>query len=389
MAEDLEKLWSKLSFTEEEDEGIELGSNCTNAARAVGRNCLVMKICTSRCVSLDALRKNMRMLWKPSGGVQISEIENELFLAEFGEDCHEGWAEKSRLDEGSLQYGAWLRGDTWRRNGWISTLVGTGRENGPKKKVTGECSEKLTNRSWLTVTDDGSSKDQVQVTSGMESNTSLGVEAMSEKLKGVEEVFHELGKVDRETRKVEEKATCSCEMSLGTEITQTVAGASMQWEGSKSQMGEPKFVKDLAPNFSQTQRNLMTTAFEETLQKIDEEIGLNTEKEEREDLVSIPESTTAPFEILVARNATSHINPTQLVKPEGKAQPIGSILLSDSVESPPEKKKGKSTGSKPKEQGTWIGQGSGNGFMVAKVPFGAGTSHFRFSIRSLPFMDVL
>ena len=85
MAKDLEKLWSKLSFTEEEDEGIELGNNCTKAVRAVGRNCVVMKVLTSRCVSLDMLRKNMRMLWKPNRGVQISEIENELFLVEFGD----------------------------------------------------------------------------------------------------------------------------------------------------------------------------------------------------------------------------------------------------------------------------------------------------------------
>jgi len=27
----------------------------------------------------------MRMLWKPTRGVQISEIENELFLVEFGD----------------------------------------------------------------------------------------------------------------------------------------------------------------------------------------------------------------------------------------------------------------------------------------------------------------
>lgn len=62
MAIELEKMWSKLSFTEEEDEGIELGSNCTKAARAIGRNCVVMKVLTSSSVSLDALRTNMRML---------------------------------------------------------------------------------------------------------------------------------------------------------------------------------------------------------------------------------------------------------------------------------------------------------------------------------------
>lgn len=85
MAEELEKKWSKLSLTEEEDKGIELGSNCTKVARAVGRNCVVMKVLTSRSVSMDALRKNMRMLWKPNIGVQISEIKNDLFLVEFGD----------------------------------------------------------------------------------------------------------------------------------------------------------------------------------------------------------------------------------------------------------------------------------------------------------------
>nr|POE57401.1 hypothetical protein CFP56_06001 [Quercus suber] len=84
MAEELEKMWSKLSFTEAEDEDISLGSNCTKAARAIGRNCVVMKVHITRSVSLDALRKNMRMLWKTNKGVQISEIEDDLFLVEFG-----------------------------------------------------------------------------------------------------------------------------------------------------------------------------------------------------------------------------------------------------------------------------------------------------------------
>lgn len=62
-----------------------MGSNYTKAAKAVGRYCIVMKVLTSRSVSLDELRKNMRMLWKPNKGVQISELENDLFLVEFGD----------------------------------------------------------------------------------------------------------------------------------------------------------------------------------------------------------------------------------------------------------------------------------------------------------------
>lgn len=85
MAEELKKLWNKLSFTEEEDEDIVLGSSYTRTARKVGKNCAVIKILAHRSISLEALRKNMRMLWMPNKGVQISEIEEDLFLVEFND----------------------------------------------------------------------------------------------------------------------------------------------------------------------------------------------------------------------------------------------------------------------------------------------------------------
>ena len=87
MVEELERLWSKLSFTKEEDEGIELDFNCTKAAREIGKNCVIMKILAHKSISIDvnALRKNMRMLWKPNKGVQIFEVDEDLFLEEFGD----------------------------------------------------------------------------------------------------------------------------------------------------------------------------------------------------------------------------------------------------------------------------------------------------------------
>ena len=85
MAEELEAMWSKLSFTEEEGEGIKLGSNSTKAAKEVGKNCAIMKILTLKCISLDTLRKNLRMLWKTNKWVNISELEANLFLVEFGD----------------------------------------------------------------------------------------------------------------------------------------------------------------------------------------------------------------------------------------------------------------------------------------------------------------
>ena len=84
MAEELEVFWKKLSFTEEEDEGIEIDSNTTKTTKEVGKNCVMMKIMSHKSINLDALRKNMRMLWKPNKGVQIFEVDEDLFLVEFG-----------------------------------------------------------------------------------------------------------------------------------------------------------------------------------------------------------------------------------------------------------------------------------------------------------------
>lgn len=94
MVEELEELWKKLSFTEEEDEDIELGSRSTKAAKERGQNYAVLKVLSHRSISLDSLRKNMRMLWKLNKGVQISEIEEDLFMVEFGD----GWDKKKFLD---------------------------------------------------------------------------------------------------------------------------------------------------------------------------------------------------------------------------------------------------------------------------------------------------
>ena len=86
MADELEAFWKKLSLTKEEDEQVVLGSNSTKAARELGRRCLVMKVLTRRSISLDAIRKNLRMVWKPNKSVQISKLEDELFMVEFGDE---------------------------------------------------------------------------------------------------------------------------------------------------------------------------------------------------------------------------------------------------------------------------------------------------------------
>ena len=85
MAEELEELWKKLSFTEVEDESISLGSSTTEAARKIRKNCLVMKVLSHKSINIDALRKNLRMIWKPQKSIQINEVEDELYLVDFGD----------------------------------------------------------------------------------------------------------------------------------------------------------------------------------------------------------------------------------------------------------------------------------------------------------------
>ena len=79
MAEELEFLWHKLKVTEEEEESVNLGRECSKAANERGKNCLVMKVLSRRGVILDALRKNVRMLWKPNKSIRILVIEEEMF----------------------------------------------------------------------------------------------------------------------------------------------------------------------------------------------------------------------------------------------------------------------------------------------------------------------
>ena len=86
MAEELELLWQKLTVTNEEEVSVNLGRECTRATKERGKNCLVMKVLSHRGIMLDALRKNIRMLWKPNKSIQISVIEEEMYLVEFDDE---------------------------------------------------------------------------------------------------------------------------------------------------------------------------------------------------------------------------------------------------------------------------------------------------------------
>nr|POE83665.1 hypothetical protein CFP56_06749 [Quercus suber] len=169
MTEELEELWKKLTFTEEEGAGIVLDNSSTRAAKEVGKFCVVMKILTQRSINLETVRKNIRMLWKPNKGVKISEIDEDLFLCRIKET---GWAIGSslglvldvdvpefgvqwskclrvrvpidatkRLVRGkkiTIKGGAWLRGDPLQRGGYEMAKSGFRSEaEGNSEKTEG------------------------------------------------------------------------------------------------------------------------------------------------------------------------------------------------------------------------------------------------------------
>ena len=86
MAEELELLWQKLTVTDKEEVSVNLGRECTRATKERGKNYLVMKVLSRRGIMLDALRKNIRMLWKPNKSIQILVIEEEMYLVEFDDE---------------------------------------------------------------------------------------------------------------------------------------------------------------------------------------------------------------------------------------------------------------------------------------------------------------
>ncbi|KAL0010830.1 hypothetical protein SO802_005938 [Lithocarpus litseifolius] len=78
MAEELEELWKKLTFTEAKDEGIELGSNSTRAAKEIGKNCMVMKDFEGKLVP-----KEIKLKWVPFW-VQIFNLPLKCMTRESG-----------------------------------------------------------------------------------------------------------------------------------------------------------------------------------------------------------------------------------------------------------------------------------------------------------------
>ena len=41
------------------------------------------EVLSHNSINIDALRKNLRMIWKPQKSIQINEVKDELYIVEF------------------------------------------------------------------------------------------------------------------------------------------------------------------------------------------------------------------------------------------------------------------------------------------------------------------
>nr|POE46403.1 hypothetical protein CFP56_56726 [Quercus suber] len=345
MAEELERLWTKLSFTEEEDEGIELDSSCTKAAREIGKNCVIMKILAHKSISIDALRKNMRMLWKPNKGVQISEVGEDLFLVEFGDDrdkkkvldmCPWSFEKQSvlfqefdeKLTPKEIDIRPWQDLNKSGRGRGATTAIDrwdTGLEPEKRKATLGP-----------NVPSEGVGGAHVSSQPGMEVNPlTRQNEKAGEAEKGSEDL-HQNGKVNGLVEKQVKKSMGSEREASVQSKDQAEVTEVMPWEKSPD--------------------------FEETLKKIDEELGFKpAAKDAGHILTNKSESPTSNLvrDLKASTDITHAVSPkekahlrepiTHVVKRKEKTHLIEPIILSVSTDSTQVESKCKVLVSKPKE----------------------------------------
>ncbi|KAK7844675.1 uncharacterized protein CFP56_010616 [Quercus suber] len=85
-------------------------------------------------------------------------------------DCPEGWAEKSKLEESNKQYGAWLRGDPWRKNGWDLAQGGSGKGFVARSTPAGDFLKKQSELTGMEDTGEGKEGDHVQLIPNIKQN---------------------------------------------------------------------------------------------------------------------------------------------------------------------------------------------------------------------------
>jgi hypothetical protein len=95
MAEELAKLYGKISLTETEKIGIQVDEGDVAEAREVVGKCLVGKLWTEKKVNRKAFKNVMTSVWRLEGRIKYKDLRDNIWLFEFTDE-----AEKRRILEG-------------------------------------------------------------------------------------------------------------------------------------------------------------------------------------------------------------------------------------------------------------------------------------------------
>ncbi|XWS61009.1 hypothetical protein CRYUN_Cryun07bG0088500 [Craigia yunnanensis] len=86
MIDELENLWGKLSFTEEEFTEVVIEKDWLEEAKEAGKNFLIGKLLLNKRVNVKAMKNVLCNVWKVLLGMSIKEVGNRLFVFHFQDD---------------------------------------------------------------------------------------------------------------------------------------------------------------------------------------------------------------------------------------------------------------------------------------------------------------
>jgi hypothetical protein len=86
MADEIERLCSKVSLTEGEKEGIQVLEGEIVEGREIGERCLVGKLWSGKRVNREAFQTQLSRIWRLVGTVVFKDLQDNLWLFEFTEE---------------------------------------------------------------------------------------------------------------------------------------------------------------------------------------------------------------------------------------------------------------------------------------------------------------
>ena len=132
-------------------------------------------------------------------------------------ECLEGPVVKEGEEEGSLQYGAWLRGDPWKRYGGDPAQSGQGRGQVHQQRNNENVAMKAVEPLRVVSAEQGQGQNGEQALSLSDVNHNASGEFVqsSDSQRELGRGLHDLGKVNRRLEKAKEKEATLGDDSLG------------------------------------------------------------------------------------------------------------------------------------------------------------------------------